>query len=408
MYDRRLTALVREALTDTPVVLVHGPRQSGKSTLVQQLVAQLPGAEYVTLDDALALSAATADPAGFLRRYRGPLALDEVQRAPALWLAIKAEVDRDRRPGRFLLTGSANALTMPRVSESLAGRMEVHTLWPLSQGELRGRHSAFIDTVFSGNLPDGDGTLDRADLLALALRGGFPEAVGRATPRRRQAWFSNYLTSVVERDLRELANIDGLRDVPRLLQVLAARSAGLFNRSGVARDTGLAERTLGRYLALLRAIFLIDELPAWSRNVARRLAKAPKLLLTDTGLMGQLLRISAVDDAERDAGALLETFVAMELRQQAGWSDTRVDLYHYRTLAGREVDLVLQAGNGALVGLEVKCAATVTQQDFAGLRELAEVVGSDLRAGIVLHTGRSRVAFGDRLWALPVESLWGA
>lgn len=406
MYERAVEASIVEAWADTPVVLIHGPRQAGKSTLAQHLARTRLGAAYVTLDDAITLAAARSDPEGFLRRFAGPVAIDEVQRVPALLLAIKAEVDRDRRPGRYLLTGSANVLTLPRVSESLVGRMEVHPLWPLSQAEIAGGSPRFVANAFNGELPLLEGQLDRADLLALALRGGFPEAVSRPSAKRRQAWFGSYLTTLVQRDIRELANIEGLTDIPRLLQVLAARSAGLLNLTSVAADTGLSQRTLGRYLTLLQALFLVDELPAWSRNVAKRLAKAPKLLLTDTGLMANLLSIAAVSDAERDAGALLETFVAMELRKQCAWADSRLDLYHYRTHAGREVDLVLQRGNGDLVAIETKCAATVSSHDFAGIRDLAEVVGDQLVAGIVLHTGRGAVPFGERSWALPVESLW--
>jgi len=408
MYQRYLSRLICDAWRDTPVVLVHGPRQAGKSTLVRQLADGPLRAGYVTLDDSVNWSAAAHDPAGFLRRFTGPVAIDEAQRVPELLTAIKAEVDRDRRPGRFLLTGSANALTMPRVSESLAGRMEVHRLWPLSQAELRGAgpDASFIDLVFGGRVPMTEGRLTRSDLLESALAGGFPEPLGRPLARRRQAWFANYLDAVAERDIRDLARIEGLTDIPRILQALAARSAALFSRSGAARDTGLSERTLGRYLALLQSVFLVDFLPAWSRNVTKRLAKAPKVLLTDTGLMGHLLRVDSVAQAERDAGALLETFVAMELRKQAGWSSTLVDLYHYRTHAGREVDLVLQHGSGSLVAIEVKCAATVTIQDFAGIRDLAEAVGDVLTCGLVLHTGRTPAQFGERLWAIPVEALW--
>ncbi len=406
MYERRLTSLIAEALADTPVVLVQGPRQSGKSTLVQRLARTTHPATYVTLDDLGQLAAAKDDPVGFLRRFAGPLAIDEVQRVPDLLLAIKAEVDRDRRPGRFLLTGSANALTVPKASESLAGRMEVHRLSPLSQAEIAGSAGNFIDRMLAGEVPRLEGELTRGDLLELALRGGFPEAVERPAPRRRQAWFQGYLNTVIQRDLRDLARIEGLTDLPRLLQILAARSAGLLNRSGLARDTGLTERTLGRYLSLLQASFLIDELPAWARNVTKRLTKSPKLLLADTGLMAHLLRIHSVEDAEREAGALMESFVATEILKLTSWSETPVECYHYRTYPGREVDLVLQHGPRSLVGLAVKCSATVTASDFAGLRDLAEAAGDDLVTGAVLYTGRSVVPFGGRFWALPVEVLW--
>lgn len=406
MIRRSITNRVLEGLADTPVVMVNGPRQAGKSTLLTQLAAEHLGAPYVTLDDATVLSAAAYDPAGFLRGFPGAVAIDEAQRAPGLLLAIKAEVDRDRRPGRFLLSGSANALTVPRVSESLAGRMEVHRLWPLSRAEVEGASACFVDLVLAGSPPMVSSELGRRELLELALVGGFPEARARPSARRRRAWFASYLTSVVERDVRDLASISGLSDVPRLLEMLAARSAGLLTRSGLARDMAMSERTLGRYLALLEAVFLVALVPAWARNVGTALTKAPKVYTVDTGLMGQLLRIASAADAERDAGPLLETFVAMELIRQLGWSDSEATLHHYRTAGGREVDLVIEAFDGRLAAVEVKCAATVRAGDFAGIRHLMVATGESFVAGIVLYTGPTPVAFGERLWALPVESLW--
>ncbi|NUP99068.1 MAG: ATP-binding protein [Armatimonadetes bacterium] len=410
MIARHLRTAILEGLQDSPVVLLHGPRQAGKSTLVRELAASAHPAEYVTLDDALTLAQAEADAEGFLRQFEGAVAIDEVQRVPALLLAIKASVDRDRRPGRYVLTGSANVLTVPRASESLAGRMEIHRLWPFAEAELQGQavERSFIDRVMRGDVPRQRSDLTRSEVVALALRGGFPEAVQRTAPARREAWFSSYLTALIQRDVRDLANITGLAEMPRLLQALAARSAGLLNRSALASDVGLEGRTLGRYLALLEMTFVVSELPAWHRNVTKRLMKAPKLVLNDTGLMGHLLQIRGPDDAERDVGALLETLVASELRKQAGWATTPIDLYHFRTYQGREVDLVLQRGNRELVGLEVKSSSKVTGDDFKGLRELAELAGDDFVAGIVLHTGSTAGPFGDRLWAIPIGNLWMA
>lgn len=335
--------------------------------------------------------------------------LDEVQRVPELFLAIKAALDRDRRPGRFLLTGSADVLLLPRLSESLVGRMEILTLWPFSQGELEGVREGFVDAVFSDRLPSlpqrGMGT---SELIERVVVGGYPEAVVRSTQARRQAWFSSYVTAILHRDVRDLANIEHLGALPRLLSLLSARITSLLNYSELSRSLGLAQSTLKRYLALLEITFLVQLLPAWSPNLGKRLVKSPKLLLIDTGLAAHLLGLDpkALGSRPELLGPLVENFVAMELKKQIAWSKAQPSMFHLRTGAGQEVDIVLEDASGRVVGIEVKAAATVRPQDFGGLRYLAGLLGDRFLRGIVLYTGDQHVPFGEDLHAVPISSLW--
>lgn len=409
MIKRHISASLLEALADTPVVLLHGARQTGKSTLAQWLASDQHPSRYLTLDDAGVLAAAQGDPTGFITALKEPVIIDEVQRAPELFMAIKATVDKDRQPGRFLLTGSADVMLLPRLSESLAGRMEILTLWPLSQGEIEGTKETFIDALFANELPTKIKIRqDWAGLLARMLRGGYPVIQGRLTEARQKAWFNSYVSAILQRDVRDLSSIEGLTLLPRLLSLLAARSASLLNFSELSRSVAIPQTTLKRYMALLEMTFLIQTLPAWSSNLSKRLVKAPKLILNDTGLMAYLLGLSGERLAMESmlAGPLLENFVAMELRKQAAWSKARPQLFHFRTLTGQEVDVLLEDTAGKLVGIEVKASATVNGRDFRGLRALAELIGKRFQSGVVLYTGSECIPFGPRLHAIPVSTLW--
>jgi uncharacterized protein len=407
MYERHLMSSLRAALGDTPVTMVVGPRQSGKSTLVQALGSELDGARYLTLDDGITLAAAREDPAGFVGDGARTLIVDEVQRAPDLLREIKASVDRERRPGRFVLTGSADVLTLPRVAETLAGRMEVLRLWPLSQGEIEGRRESFVDALLSGT-PEAIsavGPPSKADLLARIEAGGFPEAVARAGVRRRR-WFDSYLDTMLQREVRDLANVAGLADLPRLMLLLASRTTGLLNYSGISRDLGMPQSTLKRYVALLETAFLIRTVPAWFRNIGKRLVKSPKLMLTDAGLLSHLL--GGGDGVERSFGAALENFVTMELVKQAGVSEFRPAIYHYRTASGIEVDAVIERPGGQVCAVEVKAGATLAPRDSRGLKDLAAALGADFGTGVILHAGREALSIAPKIWALPLQTLWGS
>ena len=407
MIQRNIQASVQRAMSDTPVVLLNGARQTGKTTLAQELAAG-PGARYFTLDDAATLALATSDPSGFIRNLTGPIVIDEIQKAPALFPAIKLSVDKDRRPGHFLLTGSANVLILPRLSESLAGRMEIIPLFPFSAGELAGKREGFVKRLLDGTIGMEKPSHTNDDLAGRLVRGGFPEAIQRPDDDRRGAWFASYISTILQRDVRDLARVDGLNSLPNLLKLLAARTSGLLNLADVGRDAGLPHTTLTRYLALLETVFLVHRLPAWSPNLGKRLVKAAKLHLVDTGLACHLIGADArrLNDDRSLLGRTLETFVVGELRKQLSWIAPHTALYHFRTAAGSEVDVVLEKPDGSVAGVEVKASATVGGSDFAALQELRDQLGKKFIAGIVLYSGDQMIPFGDKLWLVPLPVLW--
>jgi predicted AAA+ superfamily ATPase len=409
MYRRFIQDLLLEALKDSPVVLVSGARQVGKTTLVQNLPAGVHAAQYISLDDATYLSAATSDPGGFIAGLSGRVIIDEIQRAPHLLSAIKLAVDRDRKPGQFLLTGSANLLQIPRLSESLAGRMEILTLWPLSQAEIEGAGSGFVDKLFETELRlPAAPPLARQDLLRRILAGGYPEPRGRSSDARRRAWFGSYLTTILQCDVRDIAHIEGLTELPRLLALLGSRMGNMLNLAEISRSVGISYSTLNRYMGLLQATFLLQLLQPWSANLGLRLTRSPKILLNDSGLAASLIGLDA--DRLRSEGTLLgpvlENFVVVEMLKAAGIGAAQPKPYHYRTQAGAEVDLVLEAPNGCLVGIEVKASGTAGARDFRGLRSLADATGSRFVRGIVVYTGDKVVPFGERLHAVPIQTMW--
>jgi len=415
LYERHIKAGLDAALDDTPVVIVVGPRQAGKSTLASA-VAEERGARYVTLDDDGPREAANEDPTGFIEGAMLPLCIDEFQKAPALLPAIKARVDRARaggeRPaGMLMLTGSANVWATLRISESLVGRAERVPLWPLSQGELLGRRETFIDDLFAGRVAQvTNAPIGRPAIAEALTAGGYPEALARQEPRRRGRWFEEYVAMTLERDVRDLTrNAQQLDELPTLLRLAASRVSGLLSPTGVARDAGMSRPTVQRYLALLEQLFLLIRARAWSRNIGQRLIKAPKVWLPDTGLACHLLDYEQArfeEDETALAGALFENFVAMELVKQAAWAETSVRIHHLRTAGGREVDILIESGDGSICGIEVKLGATARSSDFSALRHLQDRVGTQFKVGAIMHTGSETLPFGPSLWALPVSALW--
>jgi len=406
MLSRHLEGPLRAAVAESAATLLIGPRQVGKSTLVQGLVDQGLFDRYITLDDLTTLSSAKSDPQSFVAELPPRSVIDEVQRAPELLLPIKASVDRDRRPGRFLLTGSAAPEAIPQVSEALAGRVQMLTLWPFSQGELRQHQERFVDLLFSTRGPHGVAEpLTRAELLSRVARGGYPEAVTRK-PGRRGAWFDAYVTTLLLRDVRDFARIDGTLELPNLLRFLALRTAQPINLADVSRDLGLPQTTTKRYAALLHAAFLVRSIPPWFVNVTKRLVKTPKWVISDSGLATHLCGLNELPPHHPLAGQLLETFVACELLRQLSWHEGRINLHHFRTHAGEEVDWVLERADGALVGVEVKLAAQVTHDDFKGLRALRDLAPRRFQRGVILYSGETPVAFGKDLHAVPLGMLW--
>lgn len=413
MIRRHLTTQLLQALEDTPAVLLNGARQTGKSTLAQWPELTKQGRLYLTLDDPGVLAAAKRDPNGFIAGLTAPVTLDEVQHVPELFPAIKMAIDRQREPGRFLLTGSANVLLLPKLSESLAGRMELLTLWPFSQGEIHGSKEGFVDVLFSLQPTWAAGNtqrLHRDELLAKVMAGGYPPAIARRPGARRQAWFQAYLTTLLQRDVRELANIADLTAVPRLLSVVAARAGSLLNFADLSRTLALPQTTLKRYFALLEATFLVQLLPPWSSNLGQRVIQTPKVYLADTGLLAHLLGLT-MERLKVDAtlaGGVLENFVLMELRKQSAWSQTQPALFFWRTASGQEVDLVLEDRAGRLVGIEIKAGATLGASDVKGLQALATAAGKRWVRGVVLYTGSEVIPFAGNLHGLPISQLWTA
>lgn len=338
----------------------------------------------------------------------GLLVIDEVQRAPELMLAIKARVDEDNRPGQFLLTGSARLLGLRSLPDTLVGRSETIELWPFSQGEIDGTTETFVDTVFSHTIDElAPAPIDRSEYVDRALRGGYPEAVQRLANRRRR-FFESYVNDLIDRDVMQLTEIQRRPDLHRLLAALAARMASPLNVEGLASELGLPRTTVDRHIALFEEVFLVKRIPAWSSSATRRANRASKLLVVDSGLASSLSGLS-IERAQRSpasAGPLIENFVISEIGRQLTWADTAAHLYHYRTRDGQEVDAVLESADGRLVGVEVKAASAVRAEDFRHLEHLRRLTGDRFEHGLVLYTGPERLAFGDRLTALPISGLW--
>lgn len=409
LYRRIVEPRLVEALADTPVVLVHGPRQCGKTTLARE-VGEAHGAAYFTFDDDVLLAAATADPVGFVADLPDRVILDEVQRAPELFTAIKSSVDRDRRPGRFLLTGSSNVLLVPNLADSLAGRMGILRLHPLAQCELHRITPRFLDQLFDGSF-----RIERFERLGKSLArhivaGGYPDALARPTARRRAAWYRDYLETIVQRDVRDMASIRSLDAMPRLLSLAAGQTARLINVSDLAGPFELSRPTIREYITLLTRVFLLEELPPWHSNRLSRLVKTPKLHLGDTGVASALLGFDTTTlyDDRTMLGQLLETFVYQEIRRHASGHADDFRFHHFRTKDGVEVDIVVERGASRLAGVEVKASSTVRPSDFKGLRKLRDAAKDRFVAGVILYDGESSVSFGDGLYAVPIRALWEA
>lgn len=406
LYPRLVRTRLLEALADTPVVLLVGPRQAGKTTLVRQLSDQ--DRRYLTLDDETTLLAAREDPVGLVRGLDSAI-IDEVQRVPQLLLAIKKSVDEDRRPGRFLLTGSANLMVMPAVADSLAGRMETLTLLPLSQSEMKAASTNWLDGVFAGELPQAENLLLGDDLTATVLRGGYPEAVVRTTARRRTAWARQYLSAIVQRDVRDVAGIDKLDHLPRFLRALAQMAGQICNYTQLGGQVGLDGKTAARYVGIFEQMYLLKRVEVWARNRLSRIVKTPKLQFIDAGLLATLqdLDTAAVARDRSRFGSVLETFVFAELLKHAAVAEGEYRLLYYRDHDQVEVDLVAENAAGRVVGVEVKAAATVRRNDLRGLKRLADLAGDVFRQGIILYDGSDVIPLGDRFRAVPLSTLWG-
>lgn len=383
--------------------MVTGPRQCGKTTLVRGFTSH----RYITLDDDTVLEAARSDPSGFVRGLDQAI-VDEVQRAPDILRAIKKTIDVDRRPGRFLLTGSANVLTLPQASDSLAGRMQVVNLLPLSRAEIGEKRPTFLQKAMAGRVAKTTEYLIGDDLVDAVFTGGYPEMIQRRDRQRRRAWARGYVNAIVQRDVRDIAELEKMDQMPRLLKVLAHHSGQLTNFTQIGGQIGLDDKTTRKYVATLERLFLVRRVEPWFRNRLKRLVKTPKLHFLDSGLLAAILS-AAEERIGKDRsvfGPLLETFVFAEVTKQVDWLAETCRLYHYRDKDQDEVDIIVEGEGGDIVGIEVKAAATVTAGDFKGLRKLSAASGKDFKLGVVLYDAEQTVPFGERMFAVPISCLW--
>jgi predicted AAA+ superfamily ATPase len=406
-YPRFLTPRLLEAAQDTPLLLIKGARQVGKSTLMQEIINHF-GGRSLSLDDPSLLSIARQDPRGFIDQIKTPILLDEVQRAPEVILPLKLHIDRNRQPGQFFLTGSADFHTLPMIADSMAGRIEIRTLWPLSQGEINKKQEKFLKMTFSGVWPTTLPPVLREDLYHKVIQGGYPEAISRKAAERRAIWFDSYLEAIIQKDIRQISSIDGFESIPNLLTILGSRAANLVNAADISRILGLSQSTVKRYISLLQSIFIIFKLKPWFSNTDRRLVKTPKVYFVDSGLLSYLLRLPSTWSLSESSrfGQVLENFVVSEILKQCSWEKERMEVYHFRTQNGEEVDIILQDRKGNFVGIEVKSSSTVSLKDFKGLISFREIIKERFCRGIVLYTGDTIIPFGENLWAIPIQTLW--
>lgn len=407
MYHRLIQKKISAALKDTPAIVLVGPRQCGKTTLVKKMISK--AWNFVTLDDVNQRQFAVSDPAGFIAHYaKKRVVIDEVQRAPELFLTIKQAVDAHRVPGRFILTGSANAMMLPAVSDSLAGRMEVISLFPLAECEIQGKSPTFLKKLLSNIAPETRNIKIRDQLISKILSGGFPEALSRKTESRRTAWFHQYILSMIQKDMKDLGDLEHLRIAPRLIQMLSQHSGNLINYASIGEVLGVSRQTVTRYLQLLEQLFLYCALPAWHRNEQKRLIKTQKAYLVDSGLMCALRKINStkLHHDPQLLGSALENYVLCEVQRLASFYDEPLFFYHFRDKEYNEVDIVIETMSGEVFGIEVKASATLRSDDLKGMKKLKKIAGKSFCAGIVLYDGDHTNIIDGNIFTAPIGTLW--
>lgn len=408
-YFRFLTPLILEALKHSAAVFINGPRQAGKSTLAMEIAEKHYAADYVTFDDATVMAAASHDPEGFIQSFNKPVVIDEVQLVPEIFRCLKKAIDESRRmkknkKAKFILTGSANIMALPKLADALVGRVEIFTLYPLSAGEIMGAKEGFIDKLYDEDLGFMKSPFTGQSVIDILAKATFPELTGMAKTNHAK-WFSNYLTTLLQRDVRALAEIEKIAVLPNLLKLIAARVGGLLNDASLARDAVLNTMTTRRYRLLLESLFLINEIPAWSRNINKRLVKSPKVYFTDTALLCYLLGFEY--NNSHITGRIIENFVASELIKQIALSSVDNNkIFHFRTQDNKEVDFVIERRNGKIIGIEVKAAKSIQAADFHGLKTLQDAAKKDFIKGIILYQGTDIIPFGNNLFAVPISALW--
>ncbi len=410
MIKRFIYTQISKAQQDTPVVMITGARQTGKTTFCQQLLKDgVFSGKYVTLDDPSVLATAHSDPMGFLLDIGENIIIDEVQRAPELFLSLKKLID-DNRNRRIILTGSANVMLQPKIADSLAGRIETHQLWPFSVDEITGNKSVFLDNLIKDKNNFKSIPTSWEEIIKLIRRGGYPEVINRTSDSRRAKWLQAYIESILQKDIRDLANIDGLIFMPKILNLLSVRVGSTINMSDIARLTGIKNSSFQRYMALLEQVFMIVKIPAWTPHAEGQFVKSPKIFLNDTGLLCQLANNG--DDLLQDrtqAGHFVENFVAMGILKQISWFNDPLKLMHFSMHKGAEVDLVIEDQKKMIYGIEIKSKSSLKPDDFKGLKKLAQLAGPKFKKGILLYTGEHVLGGfgGNNLQAVPINNVWG-
>ncbi len=408
MIPRHLTPLIHESVENSPVTLIHGPRQSGKTTLVKNF-GEIYGYSYHTFDDQETRLIAKKDPKGFISDCSPLTIIDEIQRVPELFLTLKQSVDINRKPGRFIVTGSANLILIPELADALVGRMELLRLHPLSQQELeQTKYTPFLEKLFKGEFK-----LEKCQRLGSNLRdrivgGGYAPALARPANHIRSNWYHNYLDSIILRDVLNLSKIQSVEILPLLLTAVVNLTAQLFNVSALSQKLQMNRNTLSDYLTLIQHQFLIERLPPWHTNRMKRLIKTPKIHFGDTGLACSLIgaNASGLQSNPNLLGQLVESFVFQELRRQASASVERYQFYHFRDRDGIEVDMIIERGAFELVGIEVKSGATIFDSDFKGLRKIKSAHPDKFKFGAVLYDGETCASYGDNMFIIPIRKLW--
>ncbi len=408
MYARNISDVLQRRLKSMPVMLIIGPRQCGKTTLSKSIGHHLE-MSYISCDNIATLASIQFDPIGFLNNQTKPLIIDEAQRAPEIFLPIKVDVDENRHSGRYLLTGSANPLLVPHLGDSLTGRMGICNMWPLSQGEIRGKKENFL-TILFGNEPWNSEypTLSQNEIIKILMKGGFPPAVAAKSSDEIREWCNDYLFNALQKDINDLSKIEHFSQMPSLLYGIANRIGSPLNVNSLTDLIRASEATIRRYIELLKSLFLLYPLPSWSRNIDKKLSKTSKIYFSDTALLLQSMNF----DEERLLklpnvfGQVFENFVVMEIVKQVTWSSEPLKLYHYRTHDQKEVDIVLESPSGKIIGIEIKLSSIVRKDDLKGLISLKEHCGDDFHKGIIFYTGDKALPFGSSFSALPITALW--
>jgi len=396
IYNRFLQDGILLAMGTFPAILITGARQSGKSTLAMGLCHN-----YITLDDITLLHLAKSDPVMFISSLKPPIIIDEIQKAPELLSAIKMAIDKDRKAGQFILTGSANILDFKNVSDTLAGRIALFELSPLSFVELNGSQKTFLESLFDDSFTTTAKKSSESVVLQRMLDGMYPDMVNMSDPKMKYLWLSSYIATYIERDVRDIENIRNIDKFAKLIHLLASRSANIINKADLSVSSSLDAKTLDNHLGLLELVYQIRRVRPYYANIGKRFVKSEKLFFTDSGILCFLLGIQNIDSlvSSHFIGAIFETFVFSELSKQASFLLDRTQIYYYRTLDKKEIDFIIQR-HGKLVAIEVKFAKSVTKSDFKHIIDLQNSC-DNFHLGLVLYMGEHLLPIGDRLWAVP-------